>query len=135
MSVTFRRDDPVGLVAIVGDLLAANLARDPGRRRLLRDESSALLAIDAEVGVTVRCTPWGALVTAGADPGARVVVAASAGGLLRLAAAPLRFGLPDALTPEGRAVLADILAGRVRVRGLLRRLPAVRRLTMLLSAR
>lgn len=135
MSVTFRRDDPVGLVAIVGDLLAANLARDPGRRRLLRDEASALQAIDAGVGVTVRCAPSGVVVTAGADPGACVVVAASAERLLLLAAAPLRFGLPDPLTPEGRAILADILAGRVRVHGLLRRLPAVRRLTMLLSAR
>ncbi|HUL84760.1 MAG TPA: hypothetical protein VLX89_04495 [Actinomycetota bacterium] len=135
MSVTFRRDDPVGLVAIVGDLLAANLERDPGRRRLLRDESSVLRAIDAGVGVTVRCTRRGVVVAAGADPGARVVVVASAARLLQLAAAPLRFGVPDALTPEGRAVLADILAGRVRVHGLLRRLPAVRRLTMLLSAR
>lgn len=64
-----------------------------------------------------------------------MVVAASAERLLQLAAAPLRFGVPDPLTREGRAILADILAGRVRVRGLLRRLPAVRRLTMLLSAR
>ena len=135
MSVTFRRDDPVGLVAIVGDLLAANLARDPGRRRLLRNEASALRAIDAGVGVTVRCTPSGVVVTSGADPGAPVVVASSAARLLQLAAAPLRFGLPDPLTPEGRAILADILAGRVRVHGLVRRLPAVRRLTMLLSAR
>ncbi len=135
MSVTFRRDDPVGLVAIVGDLLVANLARDPGRRRLLRDEASALQAIDAGVGVTVRCTRSGVVVTSGADPAARVVVAASAARLLQLAAVPLRFGLPDPLTREGRAILADILAGRVRVRGLLRRLPAVRRLTMLLSAR
>ena len=135
MSVTFRRDDPVGLVAIVGDLLTANLARDPERRRLLRDEASALRAIDAGVDVTVRCTPSGVVVTAGADPGARVVVAASAAQLLQLAAAPLRFGLPDPLTPEGRAILAAILAGHVRVHGLLRRLPAVRRLTMLLSAR
>lgn len=135
MSVTFRRDDPVGLVAIVGDLLAANLVRDPERRRLLRDEASALRVIDAGVGVTVRCTPAGVVVIPGVDPAARVVVAASADGLLRLAASPLRFGLPDALTPEGRAVLTDILAGRVRVHGLIRRLPAVRRLTMLLSAR
>ena len=73
MSVTFRRDDPVGLVAIVGDLLTANLARDPGRRRLLRDEASALRAIDAGVDVTLRCTPSGVVVTSGADPGAPAV--------------------------------------------------------------
>ena len=51
-----------------------------------------------------------------------------------LAAAPLRGGLPDALTPEGRAVVAALLTGRVRIRGLVRRPLLVRRLTMLLSA-
>jgi hypothetical protein len=69
------------------------------------------------------------------DPAARVVVRADSLRLLELAAAPLRFGLPDVFTPEGRAVLAAIATGRVRVRGLVLRLPAVRRLTMLLSAR
>jgi hypothetical protein len=135
VSVTFRRDDPVGLVAVLGDLLSANLERDPARRRLLRVEVSVLRAIDAGVAVTVRCSPSGVVVAAGADPAAPVVVRADAPLLLELAAAPLRFGLPDAFTPEGRAVLAAIATGRVRVRGLVLRLPAVRRLTMLLSAR
>jgi len=135
VSVTFRRDDPVGLVAIVGDLLAANLERDPARRRLLREERSVLRATDAGVSVTVRCSPSGVVVAAGEDPDARIVVVADAARLLELAAAPLRFGLPDPLRPEGRAVLTALLTRRARVHGLVLRLPAVRRLTMLLSAR
>jgi hypothetical protein len=55
--------------------------------------------------------------------------------LLVLAGVPLRFGLPDVLTSDGRRVVTRILRRRIRVRGLVRHLPTVRRLTMLLSAR
>ena len=51
-----------------------------------------------------------------------------------MAAAPFGSGLPDPAAREGRTVIAGILAGRIRVRGLLTHLPVVRRFTMLLSA-
>jgi hypothetical protein len=41
--------------------------------------------------------------------------------------------LPSPFDARGRALLLDIATRRVRVRGLARHLPAVRRLTMLLS--
>ena len=135
MSVTFRPDDPVGLVAIVGGLLQQNLERDPARRERLREETSVLEAPDAAVAVTIRCSPTGVEVSGGADPEARVVVRAESHRLLELASVPLRLGLPDPLTPQGRAVLVQIARGSVRIRGLVSHLPAVRRLTMLLSAR
>jgi len=77
----------------------------------------------------------GIVVVDGRDPAARVVVSAASTTLLELAAAPLRFGLPDAFTHDGRALIADLLTKRIRVRGLIRHLGTVRRLTMLLSAR
>jgi hypothetical protein len=135
VSVTFRQDDPVGLVAIVGGLLQRNLERDPARRRRLREETSVLDAPDAAVSVTIRCSPSGVVVSAGADPEAIVVVRAESRLLLELASVPLRFGLPDPLTSDGRGVLAQIARGSVRIRGLVSHLPAVRRLTMLLSVR
>ena len=55
--------------------------------------------------------------------------------LLELAAAPLRFGLPDVLTPDGREVVRQILTREIRVHGLLRHLGTVRRVSLLLSAR
>ena len=70
----------------------------------------------------------------GADPRAPVRVRASGASLLELAGAPLRFGFPDAASKRGRAVVADILRGEIRVHGLVTRAAAVRRLTMLLSA-
>ncbi|MEP7060091.1 MAG: hypothetical protein ABI828_05110, partial [Actinomycetota bacterium] len=65
---------------------------------------------------------------------ARVRVRADSALLLGIAGAPLRFGLPDMFTSPGRAVLADILRGRVRIRGLFRHPLLVSRLTRLLSA-
>jgi hypothetical protein len=71
----------------------------------------------------------------GEDPWAEIVVRADSTGLLGLAAAPLRFGLPDVLTPDGREVVRQLLSREIRVRGLFRHLGTVRRLSILLSAR
>jgi hypothetical protein len=53
--------------------------------------------------------------------------------LLDLLAVRQRVGFADPLTREGRAILWDTLRGEIRVRPLVRRLPTLRRLTMLLS--
>ena len=71
----------------------------------------------------------------GEDPWAEIVVHAESMALLEMAGTPLRFGLPDALTATGRDVLRQILRRRIRVRGLVRHLGTVRRLSILLSAR
>jgi hypothetical protein len=128
-------DGRAGLAGMLDELVRQNLARDPGRRRLLRPTVAVLEVPDAGVVATVRIDGTGVRVVDGDDPAARVRVTAAGERLLALAAAPLRFGLPDALDPEGRRVLGDLAAGRIRVRGLVRRLPDVVRLTRLLSAR
>jgi hypothetical protein len=128
-------DARAGLARMLDELVRQNLARDPGRRRLLRPTVAVLEVPDAGVVATVRIDAAGVRVVDGDDPSARVRVTAAGERLLALAAAPLRFGLPDALDPEGRRVLGDLAAGRIRVRGLVRRLPDVVRLTKLLSAR
>ncbi len=134
MSVTYADDEPNGLAELLGELIAQNLARDPARRRYLRPGVVVVESTDHEVAVTLRFTDGAVEIANGAGEGAHVHVRAEGRALLGLAGAPLRFGLPDALVSEGRAVLGDILRGHVEVRGLVSRLPAVRRLTMLLSA-
>lgn len=134
MSVTYADDEPNGLAELLGELIAQNLARDPARRRYLRPGIVVVESTDHEVAVTLRFTDGAVEIANGAGEGAHVHVRAQGRALLGLAGAPLRFGLPDALVSEGRAVLGDILRGHVEVRGLVSRLPAVRRLTMLLSA-
>jgi len=123
-----------GIRELIEGLVRQNLGRDPSRR-LRRRDVVAIEAVDAGVAVSLRSSDGTILVTDGRDPDARVVVSASSTKLLELAGAPLRFGLPDALSRDGRALIGDLLARRIRVQGLIRHLGTVRRLTMLLSAR
>jgi hypothetical protein len=123
-----------GIRELIEGLVRQNLGRDPSRR-LRRRDVVAIEAVDAGVAVSLRSSDGTILVTDGRDPDARVVVSASSTKLLELAAAPLRFGLPDAFSRDGRALTRDLLTRRIQVRGLIRHLGTVRRLTSLLSAR
>jgi len=132
--VRFADAEPNGLASMVGGLIEQNLARDPSRARLLTGGSATLVAPDAGVEVTVRLGPGEVVVTNGPDPAADLVVTAASGRLLALAGAPLRLGLPDGLSAEGRAVLRDLAARRVTIEGMATHPGLLRRLTMLLSA-
>ena len=134
MSVVLPDPEPVGLAQMLADLIEQNLARDPSRGRLLKPAVVAITATDAEVSVTLHLDGVRVTFANGADPQARVHVRATGGRLFGLAACPLRFGLPDLFSREGRAIVGDLLKGRTRIDGLISHLPAVRRLTMLLSA-
>jgi DNA-binding NarL/FixJ family response regulator len=62
-----------------------------------------------------------------------IEVVAEAHELFRLAAVPLRSGLPDPLSTAGRDVVVSLLSGRLRVRGLARHPATLARLHRLLS--
>lgn len=135
-------DEDAGFRALVESLLETNLLRYPERAMLIRRrETAALVATDAGVAVTIQMLPGAAhasgsvVVHDGEDPGAEIAVQAESLALLELAGTPLRLGLPDVLTPSGRGVLLQIARRRIRVRGLVRHLGTVRRLSILLSAR
>lgn len=133
MSVAVVGPEPSGLASMVAELIEQNLARDPGRRRLLRPSVAVLDAPDAEVTVFLRIDPDGVRVGDGDVPDAHLRIQADSGRLLDLTTAPLRLGLPDLLAPEGRAIVRDLLARRLRIRGLLRHPLRLARLTQLLS--
>ena len=133
MIVTVVGPEPSGLASMVAELIEQNLARDPERLRLLHPSVAVLDAPDAEVTVFLRIDPEGVRVGDGDVPDAHVRIRSNSGRLLDLTTAPLRFGLPDALTPEGRAIVRDLLARRLRIRGLLRHPLLLARLTKLLS--
>ena len=120
---------------MIADLIDQNLRRDPSRRRLLRPGSAVLDVPDAGVVVTVSIGCGRVEVHDGRDSRTALRIIANAEDLMRLASAPLRFGLPDPLVVDGRRVLRDVMTRRVRIRGWLRTVPTLRRLTMLLSAR
>jgi len=133
VSVSVVSPEPSGLASMVAELIAQNLARDPARRGLLRPSVVVLDAPDAEVTVFLRIDGEGVRAGDGDIPGAHLRIRADSGRLLDLTTAPLRFGLPDLLTPEGRVIVRDLLAGRMRIRGLLRHPLRLARLTQLLS--
>jgi hypothetical protein len=132
--VTDTDPEGAGLAELVVGLLEQNLERDPSRRRLLRGGAVVVAASDAGSAIRIELAPelpW----AAGWPLAAPVEVRAPSVALMALAAVPLRFGLPDVLSRDGRRIVGGILQGTIRVRGLVLHLPTVRRLTMLLSAR
>jgi hypothetical protein len=133
VTVTYGTEEPSGLASMVGGLIEQNLERDPSRLRLLRASSATITVPDAGVAISVRTGPGEVEVRDGADPDAQIAITADSERLLSLTSAPLRFGLPDVLHARGRAVLGDVLSGRVRIRGLLRHPRRLARLSSLLS--
>jgi len=125
--------EPSGLASMVAELIEQNLARDPERRGLLGRSVVVLDAPDADITVFLRFTPEGVRVGDGDVPDAHLRIRSDSRRLLDLTIAPLRFGLPDVLSPEGRSILRDLLAGRLRIRGLVRHPLRLARLTKLLS--
>jgi hypothetical protein len=90
-------------------------------------------APDADVTVFLRIRRDDVRVGDGDPPDAHLRIQTTSDRLLDLTTAPLRFGLPDPLQPEGRAIVADLLRRRIRIRGLLRHPLRLARLTELLS--
>jgi hypothetical protein len=133
VTVTIVGPEPSGLASMVAELIEQNLARDPGRRELLRPLVAVLDAPDADVTVFLRVAPAHVRVGDGNVPDAHLSIRAQSGRLLDLTTTPLRFGLPDLLRHEGRVIVGDLLGRRLRIRGLLRHPLRLARLTRLLS--
>ena len=133
MTVTVVAAEPSGLALMVADLIEQNLARDPARRALLRPTVAVLDARDADVTMFLRIAPADVRIGDGHVPDAHLRIRASSERLLDLTTVPLRFGLPDPLRPEGRAIVADLLRRRIRIRGLFHHPLRLARLTKLLT--
>jgi hypothetical protein len=133
VTITVVGGEPSGLASMVADLIEQNLARDPARRTLLRPSVAVLDAPDADVTVFLRIERAGVRVGDGDVPDAHLRIRSDSGRLLDLTTAPLRWGLPDPLRPEGRSIAGDLLRGRIRIGGLLLHPLRLVRLTKLLS--
>jgi hypothetical protein len=132
--VTIVDDDPSAFVRMLAGLIEANLRRSPERSRLLRPATVELEALDAGLAATVRLRPGVVEIAGGhANPGFDVRIRADSRDLLELAAAPLRWGFPDPLRPEGRSVLGAVVRGRVHITGLARHPSVLARVARLLS--
>ena len=133
--VDYVDEQPNGLAAMIGGLIEGNLNDHPERERLLRPAVVGIVADDAGVGITLRISPGRVVVVNGVVGDPMVIVRADSGTLTELSSAPLRFGLPDPLSADGRAITRKLRNGELKVKGLSKHPGTVRRLNRLLSVR
>jgi hypothetical protein len=133
--VEYAEEEPNGLAAMIGGLIEGNLNDHPERERLLRPAVVGIVADDAGVGITLRIAPGRVVVVNGVIGDPSVIVRADSGTLIELSSAPLRFGFPDALIADGRAITRKLRNGELRVKGLSKHPGVVSRLNRLLSVR
>jgi hypothetical protein len=134
-TVEFADEEPNGLAAMLGGLIEANLREHPEREAMLKPAAVGITAPDAGVSVTLTLAPGRVRVANGLQGKPDLLVRSDSESLLALSTVPLRFGLPDAFTKEGREASAKLLKGDVKVRGIARHLGALTRLNRLLSVR
>ena len=132
-TVEYVDEEPNGLAAMLGGLIEANLQQHPEREALLKPAVVGITAPDADVSVTLQIAPGRVGVANGLQGKPHLLVTTDSDTLIELSSVPLRFGLPDSLTKEGRAVNAKLFRGTIKVRGMTRHLGKLARLNKLLS--
>jgi hypothetical protein len=134
VKVQYVDREPNGLAAMMGGLIEANLTAHPERTALLQKRAIyAIEAPDVDVAVSIRLYRGTVMVRNGVIGHPDIVIRANSDDLVGMSAVPLRFGLPDMRTAEGRAVNRKLLKGQLKVKGLLRHPGKLSRLNKLLS--
>jgi hypothetical protein len=134
VNVQYPDQAPNGLASMMGGLIEANLTAQPERARLLQKRATfAIVAPDVAVAVSIRLYRGTVTVRNGVIGRPDVVIRANSDDLMGLSAVPLRFGLPDLKTKEGRAVSRKLMKGELKVKGMLLHPGKLARLNKLLS--
>jgi hypothetical protein len=132
--VEYLDQEPNGLALMLGGLIEANLAAHPEREVLLAKPAAyAIVAPDAGVEVSIRLSSGVVQVRNGVVGSPDVLVRTDSDNLIGLSSVPLKFGLPDVMTKEGREVNRKLLKGELKVKGLVTHPGKLARLNKLLS--
>ena len=134
-TVEYLDTEPNGLAAMLGGLIEGNLSHHPERERLLQRAVVGITAPDAGVSVTIQIAPGRVALWNGLHGRPDLHVRAESDTLIELSSVPLRFGLPDPASEEGREVTRKLLKGEIEVRGMYTNLGRLSRLNRLLSVR
>ena len=132
-TVEYIDAEPNGLASMIGGLIEGNLATHPERERLLKPAMIAIEAPDAGVSLSLLIQPGKVRVANGVRGKPQLFVRAPSETLIELSSVPLRFGLPDSMTKEGRAVNQKLFRGELKVKGMFAHLGKLARLNKLLS--
>jgi hypothetical protein len=127
--------DVEGLGVMLADLVRGNIEADPGRARLLHGLSGRVNVHvpDAEVDVSLEFREGQMLVHGKPYPKADLDITTDAETLMGMSTVPLKFGMPDAMKADGRAVMGKMLRGELKVRGMMTKPKLMTRLQRLLS--
>jgi hypothetical protein len=131
--VEYTDEEPNGLATMLRGLIEANLEAHPDRAALLKPAVIGITAPDAEVSVTITMAPGRVAMANGIQGRPHLFVRADSDTLIELSSVPLRFGLPDNMTPGGREVTGKLMKGTIKVRGMYRHVGKLARLNKLLS--
>jgi hypothetical protein len=132
-TVEYADEEPNGLASIIGGLIEGNLEQHPEREALLKPAVIGITAPDVGVSITLQIAPGRVGVANGLQGKPHLLVQANSDTLIELSTVPLRFGLPDNMTKDGRAVTDSLLKGRIKVKGMTRHVSKLARLNKLLT--
>jgi hypothetical protein len=134
VKVQYPDPEPNGLATMLGGLIEANLTAHPERATLLQKRATfAIVAPDVDVSVSIRLYRGTVTVRNGVIGRPDVMIRANSEDLIKLSAVPLRWGLPDLRTKEGKDVNRKLMKGQLKVKGLLAHPGKLARLNKLLS--
>ena len=120
MKVQYPDPEPNGLATMLGGLIEANLTAHPERAALLQKRATfAIVAPDVDVAVSIRLYRGTVTVRNGVIGRPDVTIRADSNDLMGISSVPLRWGLPDIRTKEGREVNRKLMKGQLKVKGML----------------
>jgi hypothetical protein len=134
VKVQYPDPEPNGLATMLGGLIEANLTAHPERAALLQKRATfAIVAPDVDVAVSIRLYRGTVTVRNGVIGRPDVMIRADSNDLIGMSSVPLRWGLPDVRTREGREVNRKLMKGQLKVKGMLAHPGKLARLNKLMS--
>jgi hypothetical protein len=126
--------EPNGLATMLGGIIEGNLAAHPQREALLSKRGTfAISASDVGASASIRLLPAVVTVRNGIIGTPNIIVEADSETLVGLSNVPLKFGLPDVRTGEGREFARKLIKRQLKVKGLLTHPAMIGRLNKLLA--
>jgi hypothetical protein len=134
VKVQYPDPEPNGLATMLGGLIEANLTAHPERAALLQKRATfVIVAPDVDVAVSIRLYRGTVTVRNGVIGRPDVMIRADSNDLIGMSSVPLRWGLPDVRTREGREVNRKLMKGQLKVKGMLAHPGKLARLNKLMS--
>jgi hypothetical protein len=133
--VTLGAPDADGLPGMLADLIRGNLAQHPRKWTDFRGLSGriAIEVTDAAVTAVLDFAAGGLVIGVGSGEEAPIRILVTSERVLGLCALTVPGPVPRLLDPAGRALLAGLAAGEVRIRGMLRHPARLLRFARLMS--